>query len=81
MDICDTAGDEGWGVFHQNYLKQTQGMIIVYDITRRESFDNVSFFLYLRLENGLSIYFGDFLNVSLDSVQTSDYLEADLLFE
>ncbi|MBO4306316.1 MAG: hypothetical protein J5890_03915 [Clostridia bacterium] len=45
------------------------------------AFDNVSFFLYLRLENGLSIYFGDFLNVSLDSVQTSDYLEADLLFE
>ncbi|MBR5717481.1 MAG: hypothetical protein IKX16_00495, partial [Clostridia bacterium] len=43
--------------------------------------DNVSFFLYLRLENGLSIYFGDFLNVSLDNVQFNDYLEADLLFE
>lgn len=43
--------------------------------------DNVSFFLYLRLENGLSIYFGDFLNVSLNNVQFSDTLEADLLFE
>ena len=43
--------------------------------------DNVSFFLYLRLENGLSLCFGDFLNVSLNNVQFNVYLEADLLFE
>ena len=42
IQIWDTAGEERYRVVAKNYFNTSDGFIIMYDITNRESFDSVS---------------------------------------
>lgn len=42
LQIWDTAGQERFRTITQSYYRSTHGVIIAYDITKRESFTNVS---------------------------------------
>ena len=42
VQIWDTAGQERFRTITQTYYKGAQGIILAYDATRTESFDNVS---------------------------------------
>ncbi|KAH9975037.1 P-loop containing nucleoside triphosphate hydrolase protein [Lactifluus volemus] len=42
LNIWDTAGDERLRAITSSYYRGTQGIIIVYDVTNRESFDAIS---------------------------------------
>ena len=42
LQIWDTAGQERYKVLAKNYFNQSDGFIIVYDITDRKSFDDVA---------------------------------------
>ncbi len=42
LQIWDTAGQERYKVLAKNYYKNSDGFIIVYDITDKKSFNNVS---------------------------------------
>ena len=39
VKITDTAGQERFGSLSSNYLKKANGIILIYDITNRESFE------------------------------------------
>ena len=41
MQIWDTAGQERYKVVAKNYFNSSDGFIIIYDITNRESFNNI----------------------------------------
>ena len=41
VDFWDTAGQERYRTFTAAYFKDAHGMIIVYDVTSRSSFENV----------------------------------------
>ena len=41
LNIWDTCGDEKFRAITRQYYKDTQGVILVYDITDRDSFDNI----------------------------------------
>ena len=41
LQIWDTAGQERYRVVTKNYFNSSDGFIIIYDITNRESFNNV----------------------------------------
>lgn len=41
LQIWDTAGLESWPTLTRTYYKNTAGVIIVYDISDRESFENL----------------------------------------
>ena len=41
LDVWDTAGQERFRTITSSYYRGAHGIIIVYDITDRESFDNV----------------------------------------
>jgi len=43
--IWDTAGQERYRGIAKNYYRKTMGALIVYDITRRDSFTNAEFWL------------------------------------
>jgi small GTP-binding protein len=42
LQIWDTAGQERYKTFTSTYYKDAQGIIFVYDITNKESFENIS---------------------------------------
>lgn len=42
IQIWDTAGEERYRVVAKNYFNTSDGFIIMYDITNRDSFDNIS---------------------------------------
>lgn len=42
VQIWDTAGQERYHVITKNFFKGSDGFIIIYDITSRESFDNIN---------------------------------------
>jgi small GTP-binding protein len=42
LQIWDTAGQERFRTIAGNYFRGAHGCIAVYDITNRESFDNVT---------------------------------------
>ncbi len=42
LQIWDTAGQERYKTFTSTYYKDAQGVIFVYDITNKESFENIS---------------------------------------
>jgi len=44
LDILDTAGQEEYSAMRDQYMRTGQGFIIVYSITSRSSFDEVSQF-------------------------------------
>lgn len=42
LQIWDTAGQERYQIVAKNYFNSSDGFIIVYDITKRHSFDNMN---------------------------------------
>lgn len=42
LQIWDTAGQERYKTFTSTYYKDAQGIIFVYDVTNKESFENIS---------------------------------------
>ncbi|KAM7467866.1 hypothetical protein LguiB_015428 [Lonicera macranthoides] len=42
LTIWDTAGQERFGILTSSYYRDAHGIILVYDVTRRESFTNLS---------------------------------------
>ena len=42
LQIWDTAGQERYRVVTKNYFNSSDGFIIIYDITNKDSFDNIS---------------------------------------
>ena len=44
MDILDTAGQEEFSAMRDQYMRTGQGFLMVYDITTRTSFDEISSF-------------------------------------
>ena len=41
LDIWDSAGQERFMKISPNFLRPAHGIIVVYDVTNQESFDNV----------------------------------------
>ena len=41
LQICDTAGQERFRSIAKNFFKNCDGIIIVYDVTKYESFENI----------------------------------------
>jgi len=44
VDILDTAGPEEYSAMRDQYMRAGEGFIIMYDVTRRSSFDEVTVF-------------------------------------
>eukprot|EP01087_Luapelamoeba_hula_P006081 TRINITY_DN16223_c0_g1_i1.p2 TRINITY_DN16223_c0_g1~~TRINITY_DN16223_c0_g1_i1.p2 ORF type:complete len:199 (-),score=53.30 TRINITY_DN16223_c0_g1_i1:78-674(-) len=44
LDILDTAGQEEFSAMRDQYMRTGQGFLMVYDITNRTSFDEISSF-------------------------------------
>lgn len=42
LTIWDTAGQERFGILTSSYYRGAHGVILVYDVTRRETFNNLS---------------------------------------
>ncbi|OHT09995.1 Ras-related protein RIC1 [Tritrichomonas foetus] len=45
MQVWDTAGQERFRTITASYYRGSNGIIIVYDVTDRESFDHVSYWM------------------------------------
>jgi Ras-related protein Rab-1A len=45
MQVWDTAGQERFRTITASYYRGSNGIIIVYDVTNRDSFDHVSFWI------------------------------------
>ena len=45
VKLWDTAGQERYKALTQSYFKNAEGVMIVYDITRTESFDNLKYWI------------------------------------
>lgn len=45
LNIWDTAGDERFKIIRRNYFKDAHGVILIYDVTRPESFANLDSYL------------------------------------
>ena len=69
IQIWDTAGQERYSSLNKNIFQQVQGIIIMYDITNRKSFDNVNKWLnliYQTCSNKVKILVGNKLDLSDD---------------
>ncbi len=51
LQIWDTAGQERYNAVNKNLFQKVQGVIIMYDITNRVSFENINKWLYLLSQN------------------------------
>ena len=51
LQIWDTAGQERYNAVNKNLFQKVQGVIIMYDITNRASFENINKWLYLLSQN------------------------------
>lgn len=51
IDVWDTAGQEAYQSISRTYYQDVEVAIIVYDVTNRESFDNINFWLKQLKEN------------------------------
>ena len=51
LQIWDTAGQERYNSINKNLFQKVQGVIIMYDITNRVSFENIDKWLYLLSQN------------------------------
>ena len=45
LQIWDTCGAEMFRAIVRSYYRESAGVLLVYDVTRRESFDNISMWL------------------------------------
>ena len=54
ISYIDTAGQEKFRAISENYLKGTDGVILVFDLTNKESFDLVNFWLESIAKNNKS---------------------------
>ena len=43
LNIWDTCGDEKFRAITRQYYKEAQGVLLIYDISDRNSFDNITF--------------------------------------
>ncbi|KAL3536221.1 hypothetical protein ACH5RR_004682 [Cinchona calisaya] len=50
LTIWDTAGQEKFRTLTSSYYRGAQGIILVYDVTRRETFTNLSYFWAKEIE-------------------------------
>ena len=69
IQIWDTAGQERYTALNKNIFQQVQGIIIMYDITNRKSFENVNKWLnliYQTCGNKVKILVGNKLDLSDD---------------
>ena len=67
IQIWDTAGQERYTALNKNIFQQVQGIILMYDITNRKSFDNVSKWLnliYQTCGNKVKILVGNKVDLS-----------------
>ena len=55
MTIYDTAGQERFNYLIKNYYKGTNGVLLVFDITNRDSFNKIDFWLKDLKENADNI--------------------------
>ncbi|KAI0300608.1 ras family-domain-containing protein [Multifurca ochricompacta] len=55
LNIWDTAGDERLRAITSSYYRGTQGIILVYDVTNRESFNAISWWFTERSKNALEL--------------------------
>lgn len=44
LDVLDTAGQEEYGAMREQYMRTGEGFLLVYSITSRDSFDEISTF-------------------------------------
>jgi len=51
LQLWDTAGQERFAHLTTNYVRDAEGFLVVYDATRRESFERVQFWLDWLIEN------------------------------
>ena len=51
ISYIDTAGQEKFRAISENYLKGTDGVILVFDLTKKETFDLVNFWLESIVKN------------------------------
>ena len=51
LQIWDTAGQKRYNSVNKNLFQKVQGVIIMYDITNRASFENINKWLYLLSQN------------------------------
>ena len=51
LQIWDTAGQERYNAVNKNLFQKVQGVVIMYDITNRASFENINKWLYLLSQN------------------------------
>ena len=67
VQIWDTAGQERYNAINKNLFQKVQGVIIMYDITNRSSFDNISKWLHLlsqSVSNRIKMLVGNKLDLS-----------------
>ena len=51
ISLFDTAGQERFRSIAPNFIKNSEGVILIYDITKKESFEHVEFWLSSIKEN------------------------------
>ncbi|XP_064456724.1 ras-related protein M-Ras-like [Ornithodoros turicata] len=44
LDVLDTAGQEEFSAMREQYMRKGDGFLLVYSVTDRQSFDNISHF-------------------------------------
>ena len=67
VQIWDTAGQERYNAINKNLFQKVQGVIIMYDITNRSSFDNIGKWLHLlsqSVSNKIKMLVGNKLDLS-----------------
>ncbi|KAJ7237159.1 ras protein [Mycena rebaudengoi] len=42
LDVLDTAGQEEYGAMREQYMRTREGFLLVYSITSRDSFEEIS---------------------------------------
>ena len=63
FDIWDTAGKERYRSLSKLYYKKSDVIIMVYDITIKESFDNLKKFWIELIKENRRGYVGEYINI------------------
>lgn len=76
--IWDTAGQERFKTFSSIYYSGAQGVILTYDVTKRETFENIGHWVnelvgHLKLEHTIMLLLGNKTDLEVDrQVQSSE---------